>query len=534
MSPNDRPATLAGEMMVSSSHPRISTIGMQVLTDGGNAVDAALAMGAMSWLVLPGQCGIGGDAFCVVREPDGRVWSTGGSGFGPDGGTADCYRGHGFTTMPLDGPWAVAVPGAVAAMAAMATEGATRSLTELWEPAADTAERGLPCSLKTSRDIITGGPAIARDPDMAAAFLRGNKAPRPGDPIVQGDLAATIRATAADPLGYFYAGEFAERALSHLRADGVPFSGDEWAMQQHTQVETPLSGPYSGAHIHQTGMPSAGWMVLQQARLCDRAIGLQPWLSAEAIDRFAQAAAYSFRDRFELCGSDTDAWSTTLSDDAIAQARTALDGGGTMAPRPFATAKGDTTSMVVVDSEGRAASFIHSLAYTFGAKSVVPGTGVILNNRLGRGFYLIDGHPNEVRPRRKPLHTLNTWLVTGDDGELLHVGNTPGGDGQVQWNMQILSHLIDHGLNPQDAVSAPRFSIYPGSDSDSIDQPMELRIETRVGENVMLELDAMGHTLHGQGPWGADGSAQVISVDNERGVLSGGCDPRQEGVTLGW
>ena len=193
---------------------------------------------------------------------------------------------------------------------------------------------------------------------------------------------------------------------------------------------------------------------------------------------------------------------------------------------------GDTTSTVAVDAEGRAVSFIHSLAFTFGAKFTVPGTGVVLNNRLGRGAYLLPGHPNEVAPRRKPLHTLNAWIVTDQAGAVRHVGNTPGGDGQVQWNMQLLSHLLDHGLDPAEAVSAPRFTVFPGSDADVLGAAPELRVEETLAESVRDELSAAGHRVTVQQAWGAGGSAQIISRD-ERGILSGAADPRQEGVTLG-
>jgi gamma-glutamyltranspeptidase / glutathione hydrolase len=172
------------------------------------------------------------------------------------------------------------------------------------------------------------------------------------------------------------------------------------------------------------------------------------------------------------------------------------------------------------------------LALTFGAKFTVPGTGVVLNNRLGRGAYLIPDHPNTVEPRRKPLHTLNAWIVTDDGGEMLHIGNTPGGDGQVQWNMQLISHLLDHGLDPQGAVSAPRFTLFPGSDADVIGKPAELRVEATVSVDTREALSARGHRVVVQPPYGAGGSAQIISRD-ERGVLTGAADPRQEGVAIG-
>jgi gamma-glutamyltranspeptidase/glutathione hydrolase len=199
---------------------------------------------------------------------------------------------------------------------------------------------------------------------------------------------------------------------------------------------------------------------------------------------------------------------------------------------PIVVNVGDTTSTVAVDRDGRAVSFIHSLALTFGAKFTVPGTGVVLNNRLGRGAYLIPGHPNEVAPRRKPLHTLNAWIVTDDNAELRHVGNTPGGDGQVQWNMQLLSHLLDHGLDPQAAVAAPRFTVYPGSDANVIGQPTELRVEARVPDATREALKARGHPVVDQPTYGGGGSAQIISRD-QSGILWGAADPREEGVAIG-
>jgi gamma-glutamyltranspeptidase/glutathione hydrolase len=187
---------------------------------------------------------------------------------------------------------------------------------------------------------------------------------------------------------------------------------------------------------------------------------------------------------------------------------------------------------VVVDADGRAVSFIQSLALTFGAQVMVPGTGIVLNNRLGRGSYLLDQHPNGVRPRRRPLHTLNAWLATDDADRLVYVGNTPGGDGQVQWNMQLLSHLVDHDLDAQEAVSAPRFTVYPGSDANAIGAPDELICESRLGPAVLDELAAAGHRVRRVGPWDAGGGALVVSVDHRLGCLTGGVDPRQDGVAL--
>jgi gamma-glutamyltranspeptidase/glutathione hydrolase len=519
--------------MVSSSHPAASFAGARVLADGGNAVDATLAMAALTWLTLPGQCGIGGDAFAVIREPDGRVWTVNGSGFGPDGGTPEFYQDfyrERRAGIPLNGALGVAVPGAPAALAALHAHGGSITLADLWEPAARMAENGVPCSAKTVTDVQEALEQICADGDLASVYAATGAPPAVGQRMPQPDLARTIRRLAATPAD-FYTGEFAERAVAMLRSAGAPFSGDEWAAGAAVAPEPALAGSYAGATIHQTPLPTPGWMVLQQAALCDGALDAQPWLGAEAIDRMARAARLAFGDRFALCGSSGSGVQEVLDPTRIADQRRAL--AATAEKRlPFAVHSGDTTCTVAVDVDGRAVSFIHSLGFTFGAKVTVPGTGVVLNNRLGRGAYLIPGHPNEIAPRRKPLHTLNAWIATGADGDLLALGSIPGGDGQVQWNMQLLSHLLDHGLDPAQAVSAPRFTVFPGSDADVIGQPDELRVEATIPEEVRDRLQGMGHRVVVQPPFGAGGSAQVIRRGAD-GVLSGAADPRQEGIAIG-
>lgn len=517
--------------MVSSSHPAVSFVGARVLADGGNAVDATLAMAAMSWLALPGQCGVGGDAFAVVREPSGAVVTFGGSGFGPDGGDADFYRARGLTALPLEGALAVAVPGAPAVMAALHDRSASRELERLWGAAIDAAERGVPCTARTRADIVEHEAALSRDEGASSTLLRGGHVPRVGQRLVNQPLADTLRQLAKEPLA-FYTGSLAERALAALTSAGAPFSGEEWAAGANVACEPSISRHYRDHVVHQTPLPTPGWMVLQQAAICDGWLSGIPWLDAEAVHVMAGAARVAFADRVSSCASDNDAWRRTLTPEAVAQARDriAFD----VPPQGYAgPADGDTTSVVAVDAEGRAVSFIHSLAFTFGARISIPGTGVLLNNRLGRGAYLEPGHPNEVMPRRKPLHTLNAWLVTDRGGRLRCAGNTPGGDGQVQWNMQLLSHLLDHGLDPQEAVDAPRFTVYPGSDADVVGRPEELRCESRLGEGVLARLRHRGHDVRVQGPWSAGGSALVVSVDEANGCLWGAADSRQDGVAIG-
>lgn len=520
-----------GAAAVTSSHPAISAVGVQVLADGGNAVDATLAMAATGWMALPGQCGIGGDAFALVREPDGRVWTVNGSGFGPDRATPDFFRSRGLDAIPLTGALSVAVPGALAATATL-RQRATRGLDELWQPAIRAAERGVPSTAKNIADIAEHSGALVADPGARAVFLPEGRLPQLGELVRQPELAQTLRRLAQDPQA-FYTGWFADRALDALIRAGAPFSGEEWALGADAPAEPAIAGSYGGLRLHQTPLPSAGWMVLHQAALLDGIIGPLDQLGAESIHWFAGAARASFQHRFDYCASDNDHWRTALGDAAVHRGRLGISRGLPAEARAVTARAGDTTSTVCVDADGLAVSFIHSLAFTYGARMMVPGTGVLLNNRLGRGAYLIEEHPNEVRPRRKPMHTLNAWLLDDADG-LRAIGNCPGGDGQVQWNMQVISHLVDHGDDPQRAVSLPRVTVWPGSDADAIGSREVLKCEEGIPEATLHTLERWGHAIE-RVPvqrGGPGGSAVVVAADADHGVLHVAADPRMEGTAL--
>jgi gamma-glutamyltranspeptidase / glutathione hydrolase len=515
---------------VTSSHPAVSRLGAQILAEGGNAFDATVAMAALSWLVLPGQCGIGGDAFVLVREPDGRVWTSAGSGFGPDGGTPGFYRDRGLTWLPLSGALSVSVPGAPGVLRRLG-ERATRSLADLWAPAIRAAEAGVPCTAKTLADVTAHAASLADDPGTASVYLPGGRPPAIGDLIRQPDLARALRRLADDPVG-FYTGWFADRALGWFAARGVPFSGEEWALAADVPTEPAITTTYGGLLLHETPQPSPGWMVLHQARVLDGRLGELPQLGAEAIHWLAGAAAASFRHRLECCGAGNDNWRAALGDAAVCRVRRDIER-RQQAAMPGPADPGDTTTTVCVDGDGTAISFIHSLAFTFGARVTVPGTGVVLNNRLGRGAYLIDGHPNEVRPRRRPMNTLNAWLLSKGD-VLFALGNCPGGDGQVQWNMQVISHLVDHADDPQRAVSLPRVTVFPGSDANTLGSPQALRCEEGIDPADLDRLETWGHRVERIDPQrgGPGGSALVVTLDSSRGVLSAAADPRMDGVPL--
>jgi gamma-glutamyltranspeptidase/glutathione hydrolase len=165
---------------------------------------------------------------------------------------------------------------------------------------------------------------------------------------------------------------------------------------------------------------------------------------------------------------------------------------------------------------------------------VAGDTGVVLNNRVGRGFSLVEGHPNIFEPGKKTMHTLNCFMIADETGRMVVTGGTPGGDGQPQWNLQMTSALIDAGLDAQAAIEVPRWTSWPGTDPDVIHNSFELRIEGRAGEAVMAGLANLGHNVIPQGDWAGGGTAQIIARDPESGVLAGATDPREEGQVLGY
>jgi gamma-glutamyltranspeptidase/glutathione hydrolase len=157
-----------------------------------------------------------------------------------------------------------------------------------------------------------------------------------------------------------------------------------------------------------------------------------------------------------------------------------------------------------------------------------------MNNRVGRGFSLVEGHPNFFAPGKRTMHTLNCFMVADSEGRMVVTGGTPGGDGQPQWNLQMVTGMVDFGWDVQAAIEAPRWTSWPGTDPGSLPNPFDLRVESRLKETELFGLEELGHRIIRQGEWAGGGAAQLIARDPETGVLAGGSDPRAEGYAGGF
>jgi gamma-glutamyltranspeptidase/glutathione hydrolase len=534
-----RPEAFGTRGMVCSAHPVAAFIGLSIMQRGGNAFDAAIAVAAAEGVVLPMKCGLGGDAFVVLHDARKReMVAFNGSGVAAAGATADYYRSRGHASMPLDGVHAVSVPGAVGVYEALWRRHGTMDWPELWAPAIRLADEGVAITHYISARINDRAQTLAKFPYSKAQYLPNGRVPAAGERWSAPNLAATLRLVAKGGADVFYRGEIAEKLLAFLKEEGQTFTADDFAQQQAVTY-TPISTPYRGLTVYETAPPSQGFLVLEQLNILEGYdLGKLSPLGAERMHLLIEAKKLAFADRNRHAGDPAFVrWplAALISKEHASIRRKLID--PTRAQWPDGAAlpehDGDTSYFAVADGDGNAISFIHSLSNAFGSCVVAGETGITLNNRAGRGFSLDEKHPNCIAPGRRTMHTLNAYMVNRD-GQPWLVGGTPGGDQQAQWNVQAITHIVDHGLSLQDAVDAPRFYSFPGTDPANLGRDPVLKMESRVPEKTREDLAKLGHTVEALGAWGGGGAVQLIQLDRENGVLRGATDPRPGGLALGF
>ena len=549
--PNGRPPSFSRRRMspslgqggmVAAAHPLTVATALAVLKAGGNAVDAAIAGGLTAAVVMPEMCGLGGDLFAIVHAPGQAPVAVLGSGVAPRSATLEQMRAQGDPSpsgvkMPFRGPLSVGTPGMVHAFGALLDRFGSRPLSELAQAAISYAD-GFPITPLGVHFIATSADLLRRSPASATVFLPGGEVPKVGQVLRQPDLARTLRTIATQGTQAFYHGDIADRIAGFMATHGGALSADDLARHE-TVLEPPIATTYRGHTVFQTGLPSQGIILLEALNIAEQASG--PALArgdAAAIHLLAEAVKLAYADRLGFAQDPAfgNPHLETLLSKAWAEKRFAAIDPDKAAPTVPAggMTDGDTTYFCVADGQGMMVSLIQSVSSNFGSGVVAGDTGVVLNNRVGRGFSLEDGHPNLFAPGKKTMNTLNCYSVADASGTPVLVGGTPGGDGQPQWNLQTLAALIDGGLDVQAAIEAPRWTVWPGTDPSTLPNPYELQIESRVDDSVLAELEARGHTLRRFSAWGGGGAAQAIARDPLTGVLAGGSDPRAEGLALGF
>ncbi|MGH7332285.1 MAG: gamma-glutamyltransferase [Candidatus Rokuibacteriota bacterium] len=524
-----RPVALGREGMVASAHPLATLAGVEVLKSGATVVDAAVAVNGVLAVTQPYCCGVGGDLFALYYEAATRtVHFLNGAGRSGSRATLEELRRRGLAAVPMVGPASVSVPGCVRAWDMLLERFGTRPLCELLQPAIHYAERGFPNTLLVSQATGELAPSFD-DPEWHRIFNPGGRAPGLGELLVQTDLARTLRALAADGPDLFYRGRIAKAIARRLEADGFLTADD---LARHTgEWGEPISTTYRGVTVYETPPPTQGLAALLGLNLLEGFdLRHYPVHSVEHLHLLIEMTKLAYVDRDRWIGDPACAMvpvASLLAKTYAAERRRAFDRRKT---QPYAPGdpEGDTTGFVVADGRGNVISVIQSLFHSFGSGVVPPGTGVILHNR-GRHFTTQPWHPSALAPGKRPFHTLMASIVTRDEGAVLGFA-TMGGNGQAMFHLQVLTNLLDYGMDPQEAIERPRFLIGAFLPDDPSDIT---RLEARVARRVVTALERRGHRLRVESEFlHRVGHAHAIVF--RAGTLMGGADPRGDGIALGF
>lgn len=529
-----RPPIIGKRGAVAANHPQAAQAGLLALRAGGNAVDAALATAAALAVVEPMMSGLGGDGFYHVYDWNSRRAAVfNGTGPAPNAATAERYRGG----IPRTGPLSVSVPGMLAGLGAMHERFGRLPWRDLFAEAIRLAREGFAATPHYRHFAAENLAVLRADPKSAAVFLRDGEAPPFAAAIVQPQLADTLEEIAAESAESFYRGALARRLAVGLSTAGALVSAADLAAFTAEEQE-PIAIDYRGFTVLEAPPNSTGFVLLEELKIAEqfdlKTLGL---LSADAIHVLVEAKKLAFADR-ERWGSDSATLSPPfeelLSADYTARLARRIAMGRAAPTQTLAAADGDTTYFCTADGEGNAVSGIQSLNSGWGSGVMAGDTGVLLNNRMAY-WHLEPGHPNRLQPGRRVRHTMNPPIVL-KDGELWCVFGTPGADNQVQVNLQVLTAMIDFGLDPQQAAELPRWaSNVPGQYANwPHDGPDHLVIERRVPEAVRGELAHRGHPVATVGDLEAPCSIEIIRRDTATGTLIAGSDPRRDGWALAW
>jgi gamma-glutamyltranspeptidase/glutathione hydrolase len=512
--------------MAATSQPLATMTAIDVLKAGGNAVDAAVAACAVLGVVEPQSTGIGGDCFALFA-PKGRIppIAINGSGCAPAGATVDTLRGLGLEHIDYQSPHAVTVPGAVDAWSQLLADHGSKGFAELLQPAIDFAENGYAVSPRIASDWSANTEKLGDCPNAARIFLPDGQAPKPGDVHRQPELAASLRAIARDGRDAFYQGEIGQDIVGHLNRLGSLMTAEDFAGYR-AQYVTPIKTNYRGFEVFECPPNGQGIVALIMLNILQGfdLAALDP-NGCERLHLEAEAARLAYRDRAALI-SDPDKVDVPvehLLSPAYADGLRALisrERAMKNLPPAGETEHRDTVYLTVVDSERNAISFINSTFHSFGSGICAPKSGVILQNR-GASFVLDADHANCIAPRKRPMHTIIPGMLSQGEHAVMPFG-VMGGHYQAVGHTHFLTNFIDYGMDPQEALDAPRAFHYED----------KLEVENGISPATAAALEKLGHPV--QPAKVPIGGGQAIHIDWQRGTLTGGSDPRKDGCALGY
>jgi gamma-glutamyltranspeptidase/glutathione hydrolase len=571
---------------VAAGHPLVAEAGLRILEKGGNAVDAGVASVFAASVVEMMSFGAGGECPMLIKPRNGPVVAINGDGIAPQLATVEFYEhlrrddprvvaqgtyagSHGGI-IPSFGPLSAMVPGAIDALLLALEKYGTKSLAEVIQPAIELAQ-GFPLDANLEHGLARSMAVAGKWPVTVKVYQPGGRSPKAGEIFAQADLARTFeslarvetensgrgRVAAIEAVrDYFYRGPIAKRIGDFCREAGCLLREEDFAAL-HARVEEPLSVTYRGVQVFKCGYWTQGPVMLENLNLLEGFdLKAMKHNSAEYVHTVVEAEKLGYADRDAYYGDpDFSSVPAALISKEYANLRRPLidphhasaehvpgdpERMAARASEEFIRARfqhrngdhQDTTCVNVIDRAGNLFSATPSGAW---APAVIAGdTGIPLSERAQQ-FVLTPGHPNQIAPHKRPRLTLTPSLALRE-GQPWLVFSTPGGDSQDQTLLQIFLNVMEFGMNPQEAVEAPRFNsdaMY-GTFDDHSDRPLVLDIEQRFEPTVLNELRARGHKLLVGGDWSNPTAPTMVEYNPATGVIAAGADVRGYRYALAW
>ncbi|MCF4151087.1 gamma-glutamyltransferase family protein [Dethiosulfovibrio sp. F2B] len=524
--PSRRALVYGSRGMVATSHPQAAQAGLDTLKKGGNAVDAAIATAAALTVVEPTSNGLGSDAFAIICK-DGRLYGINGSGPSPKTLTRDLLNKKGLSRLPSMGWLPVCVPGAVATWAAMSKRMGRLPLSEVLAPAVDLAKQGVavPPTVSKNWNLALDKYGTSGDPALSPwkdTFVFDGKTPEPGDIVRLVHHGKTLELIARSDGRDLYQGELADRIVSFASETGGLLAFEDLVEYTPEWVE-PLSVDYGGLTAWELPPNGQGMVALMALGILNGPEPSDP-NSPESVHRSIEALKLAFADghRYICDPHMADVPVDRLLSDGYLAERSRLLGDRAARPEPGDPNSGGTVYLATADGFGNMVSMIQSNYTGFGSGVVVPGTGIALNNR-GLGFSMEPGHPNEIMPGKRPYHTIIPGFLT-KGGEPLGPFGVMGGYMQPQGHLQVITNLVRRGMNPQEALDAPRWQWTGG---------LDVSVEQSFPSDMARALSRMGHHITVVLEPDSFGRGQII-LKTDKGSLVGATEPRADGTVATW
>lgn len=528
--------------MVAAAHPLAAQVGVDILKAGGNAIDAAVAVGFSLSMLEPNASGLGGGGLMLIRLADsGQVIFMDFRERAPAAATGNMYEldedgnvmpdSRGFDPM-VHGGRSVAVPGEVAGLLMALEKYGSMSRQQVIQPVIDYAENGVQVSTVLANIIAENYEVLSTFPASDAIYLTDGFPKVAGETIVNPDLANSFRIIAEQGADGFYSGSIAQSIVDAVQADGGLITMEDMATYE-VSFREPVTGTYRGYEIVSASPPSSGGAhVIELLNIMEnydlKSMGFN---SAESIHIWAEAMKLMYADRAVYMGDSdfTDVPLKGLTSKQYALTRMAKIDPNSVAELqtagdPWPSESGSTTHFSVVDSAGNMVACTKTINHFFASGLTAPGTGIILNDQMA-DFDKRPGQANSVEGGKKPLSSMTPTLLFKDGKPFASIGS-PGGKRIITTVALLISDLIDFDMDIQTAIDAPRINNYE-------DGP--LKIESRIPLVVQDELREKGHTLSVKKPFDLYfGGAQGVVIDPDTGVLHGGADPRRDGQAVGF